>query len=139
MSVTHARGGALRAMPWALIVTLGAGALIRPVLSVLGVYESGPLEKPVGPVLFTALIAVVWLAAAVLLRVDKPVEVLTLAGVAYGVFALVLNLTLNLFMDSAEVPPMPGMIGILVFNALEGAVLGLIALGILRLRERSGE
>jgi len=136
MSVTHTRGNALRAMPWALIVTLGIVALVRPVLSILDVYDSGPLEKPVGPILFTVLIAVVWLSAAVLLRVEKPVEVLALAGVAYGVFALVLNLILNLFMDSAEIPPVPGMIGILIFNALEGVVLGVIALGLLRLRAR---
>lgn len=137
MSVTHTRGSALRAMPWALIITLGIVALIRPVLSILDVYDSGPLEKPVGPLLFTALIAVVWLSAAVLLRVAEPVKVLALAGVAYGVFALALNLILHLFMDSAETPPVPGMFGILIFNALEGVVLGAIALGIMRLRTRT--
>ncbi|MFK8843799.1 hypothetical protein [Streptomyces sp. Ac-502] len=62
---------------------------------------------------------------------------LTLTGVTYGVFALVLNLMLHLFMDSARPPPIPVMIGILVFNAPEGVVLGLVGLGILRLLARS--
>lgn len=36
-----------------------------------------------------------------------------------------------------EVPPVPGMTDTLIFNALEGVVQGIIAFGILRLRERS--
>ncbi|MEV0637567.1 hypothetical protein AB0I77_21950 [Streptomyces sp. NPDC050619] len=128
----------LRELPWVTIVALGVFALVRPVLSIVGAYDDGPLKKPVGPLIFTTLIIVVWIATAMVRRFPRPVPTLTFAGLAYGVLALLLNLSLQPFLDSAEVPPVPGMIGILVFNAAQGAVCGLVALGLLRLRARSG-
>lgn len=138
MSATDTRRGSLRQLPWVLIVALGAFALIRPVLSIAGAYDSGPLEKPVGPVLLTVLIAVIWVGAAAALRVPRPVPTLLFAGVAYGVLALLLNLALQPFLEDAEVPPVPGMIGILFFNSLLGAALGLIAAGLQRTLHRTG-
>lgn len=127
----------LRSQPWALIAVLGAVGLIRPVCSIIGAYDSGPLEKPVGPVLFTVLIAVVWLGVAVALRLTQPVMTLALVGVAYGVFAVVLNVGLQPFLDDAELVPVPGMVGMLVFNGLQGAVLGLVAMGLQRATGRT--
>jgi len=109
-----------------LAVVLGLAALIRPVLSILGWYE-GPLAKPFGPLLITALICVGWVAAAVLVKVEKPVQTLVTAGLAYGIGAILLNWSLQPFLDSAETIPLPGYFGILIFNALLGAALGGIA------------
>ncbi|GGZ68356.1 hypothetical protein [Streptomyces bluensis] len=128
----------LRKLPWATIIALGAFSLLRPILSIVGAYDDGPLKKPVGPLILTALIIVVWIGTAVVRRFPRPVESLAFVGVAYGVLALLLNLSLQPFLDDAEVPPVPGMIGILVFNAAQGAVCGLIALALLRWRSRSG-
>ncbi|MBA2811357.1 MULTISPECIES: hypothetical protein [Streptomyces] len=128
----------LRELPWATIIALGAFSLLRPILSIVGAYDDGPLKKPVGPLILTALIIVVWIGTAVVRRFPRPVESLAFVGVAYGVLALLLNLSLQPFLDDAEVPPVPGMIGILVFNAAQGAVCGLIALALLRWRSRSG-
>ncbi|MBQ0985673.1 hypothetical protein KBZ10_14340 [Streptomyces sp. F63] len=128
----------LRELPWPTIVALGAFALIRPVLSIVGAYDDGPLEKPVGPLVFTALIIVGWIAAAVVLRSPRPVATLTFAGVAYGVLAVLLNIALQPFLDSADLPPVPGVIGIIALNAAQGAVCGLIALWLLGRRKGSG-
>jgi hypothetical protein len=44
-------------LPWVAIIALGAFSLLRPVLSIVGAYDDGPLRKPVGPLMLTALIA----------------------------------------------------------------------------------
>ena len=138
MAMADLRPHSLQRLPWALIVGLGAFALIRPVLSIVGAYDSGPLSKPVGPLLFTTLIAVVWVGTVVLLRIPQPVPTLTFTGVAYGVLAIALNLSLQPFLEDAELVPVPGAIGIILFNALQGAVLGLVALGLQRVLHRTG-
>ncbi|MER5212056.1 hypothetical protein ABT063_16090 [Streptomyces sp. NPDC002838] len=138
MAIKETARNDLRELPWVTIVALGAFALIRPVLSIVGAYDDGPLKKPVGPLIFTTLIIVVWIATAVVRRVPRPVQTMTFVGVAYGVLALLLNISLQPFLDSAELPPVPGMIGILVFNAAQGAVCGLIVLALLRRRAGSG-
>ncbi len=138
MTIKETTKNDLRGLPWVTIIALGAFSLVRPVLSIVGAYDDGPLEKPVGPLIFTALIIVVWIGTAVLRRFPRPLESLAFVGVTYGVLALLLNLSLQPFLDDAEVPPVPGMIGILVFNAAQGAVCGLIALALLRARSRSG-
>lgn len=122
------------AMNYRLAALLGFLGLARPVLSIVGAYDSGPLAKPVGPLLLTALISLVWVAAAVWRRPPNPVLTLAAAGVAYAVLAILLNLSLQPFLDSAEFIPLPGYLAIPVFNALQGAVLGLIAWALLKLR-----
>jgi hypothetical protein len=139
MALKETPRGDLRELPWGAIVALGAFSLARPVLSIVGAYDDGrPLEKPVGPLLLTGLIIVVWIAAAVVRRFDRPVEALAFAGATYGVLALLLNLSLQPFLDSAELPPVPGMIAMVVFNAAQGAVCGLVALALLRRRRGAG-
>jgi hypothetical protein len=127
----------LRNQPWLLIVSLGLFALIRPLFSILGAYDSGLVAKPFGPIVLTIAIALVWIGAAVIYRVKKPVETLALAGVAYGVFATVLNSTLvAMGYGDAHLIPVPGVIATIVMEAIFGAVCGLIAASILRLRSR---
>jgi hypothetical protein len=119
-----------------LAALLGLLGLARPVLSIVGAYDSGPLTKPVGPLLLTAVISIVWVAAAVLRRVPRPVHTLAAAGVFYALFAILLNWSLQPFLESAETIPLPGYLAMPVFNALQGAVLGLIAWAILRVSTR---
>jgi hypothetical protein len=120
---------------WPLIVLLALTGLIRPVLSVAGVYDDlGSFGHPWAPLLVTVLLALAWIAVVVLGRVDAPVLTLTFAGLGYGLAAIALNLVLHLFLESAEWIPPPGYVAIPVWNALLGAVLGVIALGLQRLR-----
>ena len=119
-----------------LAIGLGFFGLVRPVLSIVGAFDGGALGKPVGPVLITVLICVVQVAAVVVGRVRNPVLTLAAAGVAYAIFAIVLNLSLQPFLASAETIPLPGYVAMPVWNAAQGAVLGLVAWGILRLLGR---
>ena len=112
-----------------LAVLLGFVALVRPVLSIAGAFEGGP----VGPIVTTAAICVLQIAVVVWRRVPNPLLTLVAAGVAYGILAILLNLSLHPFLDSAEWIPAPGYVAIPLFNAAQGAVLGLIAWGILRM------
>lgn len=125
----------MRELRWPLIVLLALSGLLRPVLSVAGVYDAlGAFGRPWAPLLVTLLLAVGWVAVAVLARVRRPVLTLTIAGIGYGLAAIALNLVLHLFLDSAEWIPAPGYLAIPAWNALQGAVLGAIALGLQRLR-----
>lgn len=126
----------VRSMHLRLAVLLGFIALVRPVLSITGAFDAGPLAKPVGPLLVTAAISVVWVAVTVWRRVAGPVPTLTAAGVAYALAAILLNWSLQPFLASAETIPLPGYPAMIIFNALQGAVLGLIAWAILRAARR---
>ena len=97
----------------------------------------GAFGSPWAPLLVTLLLAVLWIAVAVRLRVHRPVLTLTLAGVGYGLCAILLNLVLHLFLESAEWIPPPGYVAIIVYNAAVGAVLGLIARVLQRRRASS--
>lgn len=121
-------------LPWKLIVTLSAIGLVRPLLSMFGVLDA--LGKPWSPVAVTVVLAVVWVAAVVAARVSEPVATLALAGVGYGVLALLLNIVGAATTD-AEVAPPIGLAAMILGNGIYGAVLGLVALGLLRLRERA--
>lgn len=122
-----------KGLPWPLIVLLGAVGLARPVLSIAGVYDDGGvLGKPAGPLILTAVISLIWVGAAVALRLRQPVLTLALVGVAYSVLAIILNVSLQPFLDDAELINVPGAIAMIVMNAVQGAVLGLIAWAIIR-------
>ena len=125
----------MKHLSWPLIVALALSGLVRPVLSVAGVYDDlGAFGRPWAPLLVTLLLALAWVAVVVLARVPRPVLTLTLAGLGYGVAAILLNLVLHLFLDSAEWIPAPGYVAILALDAGQGAVLGVIALGLQRRR-----
>ncbi|PRX49556.1 hypothetical protein B0I33_103593 [Prauserella shujinwangii] len=117
-------------MSWKLVVALAAFGLLRPLLSMAGVLDA--LGKPWSPLAATAVIAVVWVGAVVWARPAQPVLTLTLAGVGYAVLAVLLNLAAQPLFEDARLVPGAGMIAMLVTNALWGAVLGVVAFGILR-------
>lgn len=128
---------------WGVIFFLAALGLVRPLLSILGVYERAPNSLAGGlldPISVTVLISVVWVGVAVLRRVPNPLLTLGLTGGAYGVFAILLQQTVwNLVLSAPpeEAPAMPflafGWGAILVTNVVWGSVLGLVAAGIRRL------
>jgi hypothetical protein len=128
---------------WELIVPLAFLALARPLLSIAGAYETlggGAL----GPLLVTALLAVVWVATVVLTRAPKPLVTLLLVGALYGLLAIALQQLLwNLSPGGVpeEAPSSTPVLvvswaSILATNAIWGALLGLVAAGIRRLVER---
>ena len=128
MTQTQARNGTGTALPdlhWPLILALGAGALIRPTLSILG-YSDG---RPWMSILATILIMAVWIGAVSIQRVRKPIITLVAVGGMYAVLAMILNVAIQ---GNLSKLPVIGIVGILVTNLIWGGIAGLIAEGIRR-------
>lgn len=125
---------------WGLILLLGALGLVRPLLSILGAYDALG-EGALGPIVVTAILAVVWVGVVLVARAPNPLLTLTLAGVSYGILSILLQqIAWNLFLDGppAEAPSsapilVVSWVAILVTNAVWGALLGLIAMALGRL------
>lgn len=123
---------------WSLILTLATFGLLRPLLSIFGVYES--VGGPWLPLLITFLIASVWVGVVVTKHVPQPVTTLVLVSGFYGVFAIVLQRLMWTFFVTNPPAALPtiGYVSIIVTNLLWGAVLGFVALVIQRFLERRG-
>jgi hypothetical protein len=134
----------LRTNPrWNLVVILAVLGLLRPLLSITGVYDF-PGEGPWAPVLVATVVSAVWVAVVVVTRSPSPPATLALAGALYGIFAIVLQQIIwNLVLggapegtpSSAPVRVM-SWVSILVSNTVWGAFLGLLAAGVCRLLPR---
>jgi hypothetical protein len=64
--------------------------LVRPLLSITGVYDS-LRGASLAPFLVTIMIAAVWVGVVVATRSPSPLATLALASTLYGVFAIVLQ------------------------------------------------
>ena len=78
---------------WLLIPGLAALALIRPIMSMLGL--SRAIGQPFASIAVTLLISLVWLAVAVRARFSRPIVTLTLTGLVYGIFAVLISAVLS--------------------------------------------
>jgi hypothetical protein len=130
-----------RNLKWRLIIPLAVLALIRPLLSMMGIYRNLPgiLE----PVLATALIVMIWISVVLARKVPNPVITLAATGGVYGIFVPLLQQFMwNFVLEKAPATPPPiAYISIIVTETLWGATVGLIAIGVRRLlfrREPTG-
>lgn len=131
-----ARRPSLGELHWKMIVLLAVLGLIRPALNILGVYDT--LGTTWLPVIVTVLISVLWVTTVVLRRSPQPLLTLVITGTLYGVLAIALNRAVEPFLADAPAPmPGPTMASIVLTNLIWGALLGLIALGIVSLRRRT--
>lgn len=81
----------------------------------------------------TLTVTVVWIASVVATRAPRPVLTLVLAGVAYGLFVIVLSAVLSPFFTGELQGPVTnpfGLASVLATNALWGLVAGGVALAI---------
>jgi hypothetical protein len=124
----------LRQLPWKLVFILALIQLTRPILSTAGVFDS---FRPQGPIIATALIALIWVGAAVIGKVREPVKVLAMAGATYAVISIAMAVFLQAFFtwspeETASIPLLlsAGLIGDIVVNVIWGAFLGFAAIGI---------
>jgi hypothetical protein len=125
----------LEQLHWGLITGLGALALIRPLLNIVGLMDG--LGRPFGPLLVTALISLAWLVMVVLSRVRRPFATLVWSGIAYAVFAIVLSAILSPLLHGELLGPLTNpfaFVAVLITNALWGGAVGLLALGLQRVR-----
>ena len=130
----------LRQLPWKLIFILALIQLIRPIMSTAGFFDN---FRPQGPVIATALIALIWVGVAVIGNVREPVKVLAMAGATYAVVGVAMAVFLQTFFtwsaeETASIPLLltAGLIGGIVVNVIWGALLGFVALGIRKVVRR---
>lgn len=126
----------LRDLSVGTAAVLAVLALIRPALSVTGVSY---VFRPWTSVLLTVVIAAVWIRIVLARRVPEPFFTLVVAGVLHGVLIIVLRAITQVFSTAGEASSlsMVDAMGLIVMNLLWGAMLGLLATGILWLRPRA--
>lgn len=124
----------LRQLPWMLIFILALIQLTRPILSTTGFFDD---FRSQGPMIATALIALIWIGVAVIGNVREPVKVLAMAGATYAVIGVDMAVFLQTFFtwspeETASIPLLltAGLIGGIVVNVIWGALLGFVASGI---------
>lgn len=124
----------LRKLPWKLIFVLALIQLTRPILSTAGFFDN---FRPQGPIIATALIALIWVGVAVMGNVREPVKVLAIAGATYAVIGVAMAVFLQTFFtwspeETASIPLLltAGLMGGVVVNVIWGALLGFVATGI---------
>jgi hypothetical protein len=127
----------LISLHWPLVVGLGALALVRPLMSIVGLMDE--LGRPLAPLLATLVISVVWIAVVGLSRVPEPVLTLVFAGLVYAGLSIALSAILSAILTGELQGPLAtpfgtGVLSVLVVNALWGAVTGAIALLVRRMR-----
>ncbi|MGY5764753.1 hypothetical protein ACXET9_06075 [Brachybacterium sp. DNPG3] len=118
---------------WGIALGLGALALVRPVIRILLDQAGVELFGPLLPLATTALISLVWVLAAVLLRTRSPLATLTAAGIVYALLAIVLSGVLSPLLTGTLSGPLAhpfAILPMLLTNALWGLACGAIALGL---------
>jgi hypothetical protein len=130
----------IRQLPWMLILILALIQLTRPILSTAGFFDD---FRPQGPLIATALIALIWIGVAVVGNVREPVKVLAMAGATYAVIGVAMAVFLQTFFtwspkETASIPLLltAGLISGVVVNVIWGALLGLVATGITKAAKR---
>ena len=124
----------LRQLPWKLIFILSLIQLTRPIMSTAGLFDN---FRPQGPIIATALIALIWVGVAVIGTVTEPVKVLAMAGATYAVIGVAMAVFLQTFFtwapeETVSIPLLltAGLMGGIVVNVIWGALLGFVAIGI---------
>ena len=120
---------------WGLIATLSFIALIRPVMSMLGISEA--IGKPVASITATIIISLVWIIAVVFRQEPQPIRTLIFVGIGYGILAIVISGILSPILTGHLQGPLTNpfaLIGVLMTNAIWGVITGVIAHGVLKIK-----
>jgi hypothetical protein len=128
-----------RDMPWSTIFLLGAIGLIRPLLSIAGLFD---VLGPAGSLVVSVVIAAIWIAFTVRMQVRQPVLTLATAGAVYAILSILLaTVVLIFFPEASGEAPVPlsllltaGLAGALIMNIIWGTFLGMTSQVIIRVR-----
>jgi hypothetical protein len=128
-----------RDQPWGVIVALAAVLLVRPALSVVGIYDR--IDGPWAQLVVTAGAYLIWIAAMLVRRDPNPVRTLALAGATYGAIVIGINPIVWVFLGAPDIPA-PGYVlapvAVIGMNALFGAAVGALAAGLQKLQRKYG-
>ena len=126
---------------WPLVLGLGALALVRPLVRVVGA-QLGIDEPPAVAIAVTLAISLVWIAVVGLTRVAHPVLTLVAAGLTYAVLSILLSAVLSPLLSGELQGPLANPVAIvpvLLIKALWGVIAGALAVAVRRARgDRAG-
>lgn len=122
----------IKDFPWKAVIILAVIYLVRPLLSIMGLFDS---LGPAGPVIVSGVIGAIWVGYTVFFRLNFPVLVLTLAGAVYAVLSILLTAIVRVYFPAAsgDAPAAlslvltAGFAGTLLTSVIWGAFLGLVA------------
>lgn len=126
-----------RVIPWwGWSIALAIVALAQQLVVLTGVFDDGGVPAGLGPMAVTTIVAVVWLAVAVAVRVEQPVITLAAAGALHGGVTVALGAAPASLVAASDVglTQPTGMLAILATDIAFGALLGVTALVITRNR-----
>jgi hypothetical protein len=111
-------GSILSNFPWSP-VTIPVGInLIRPLLSIAGLFDG---LRPVGPLVATGLLAILWISIAVIKRIEYPIAVVAVAGAGYAVTTILMAAVIQLINPGAggeEAVPVPVLLTVALVSSL---------------------
>lgn len=111
-----------------LVLGLGAIAVIRPLMSMLGLLEQ--IGPPYASLTVTLIISIIWIAVVVRKKVDHPLLTLVYTGIAYGVYAIVISAIMSPILEGQLQGPITNpfaIVSVLATNAIWGLITGGIA------------
>ncbi|MFJ3406611.1 hypothetical protein [Promicromonospora sp. NPDC090134] len=119
------------AVPWTLVAGLSALALLWPLTGLTGALGTGAPRA----LTIIGLTAAVWIGVVGLGRVPRPVLTLTLTGLAYGLVATLIGTLVPVLSGFGPGGgPAWTLVPALALDTMWGALAGLVAAGVQRLR-----
>ena len=112
------------ALPWLLVIGLASLSLLWPLAELVGVPQGAPRALTI-----IVVVAATWIGVVGLGRVPRPVLVLTLTGLGYGLISM---MAAAIFGDSDR--PVWTLFAALAIDAFWGMIAGLLALAVQKLR-----
>lgn len=112
-----------------LSLVLGALALIRPLMKIIGLIDIFGSEA-VGSIVMTVLISVVWIIIVLAIKVQNPIQVLVFAGISYAAFSIILSGILSPILTGELQGPLTNpiaLVSVFITNIIWGLILGIIA------------
>lgn len=122
-----------KTLNWKLIAALSIIALVRPLMSILGISDA--IGKPVASITATIIISIVWIMAIVIKKDSQPLQTLIFAGIGYGILAIIISGILSPILTGHLQGPLTNpyaIVGVLITNAVWGLITGLIATALLK-------
>lgn len=113
---------------WKIVIALSTFALIRPLMSIIGVTEY--IGQPYTSLTLTLLISVVWIAVMIYKDTETPIQHLVAAGILYALFAIILSGILSPVLLGELTGPLThpfAIFSILMTNIVWGGITGIIS------------
>lgn len=113
---------------WKLILGMASLALIKPLLSLIGLM--GVFGRPVSNFQVTLIISILWIFIVNSKSVKRPVLTLFLTGITFGGFVLIISTFASVIFTGNVHGPITNIFafnGILIVNGIWGIIVGWLA------------